>query len=775
MMEHSYPDLSEINDLDKNGETLLFNSLRNGDFDIFKYIIDLEMSNLTHVNNNGENILDVANKINSTDDFLDLINSINILSYNINKIPIYKKEYSHSYELERILFEDDIAMFKNEFSSYKESVFALACKYDSNKIAKFCIDKNFGLNASLDGTLTKGLSFAFFNENIYIVDMLMDILTKNEINTKDGNNKIPISYAISPVFNRTKIKILNLDDDIVDNSTDFKIFTTNDFTFVNGFEAASGSYGSIINVIDKESGKPMVIKKYKSRTSHPVLDQSTSVEISLLRWINKINPNMCVKIYGIYIEDGAVHLVQESLKYTLNEFIKIIMSLNDSEFSYYFRKIFFNLLVNINFINGLGIAHLDIKKANIMVDDNGRFKIIDFGLSEFLGISPNPLFVSNIVTTSFVNPSYRDYVNYKTLNVDVFSVGVTMMNTLYQRNNKVGINRGSDRFIYDNKRDMLVLPKVYTNRYNKVLKFDDFDTDFSFIQNPDLKDLFIRTLSLDADKRWFADDCLKHKYFTNNNYSPEVKNVQLTQMNKYTYYSEWNRELHYFDSIFENNKNLKFSQVDTFDIEGKENAVMTVSDWLLAIDRRQYSPVDVFVNAIPFYRHILQKEIENDDVIILCILCYYYFNLSGEHLPDHKMSIDDILRYVNNSHKHEDRERDRVRIIKLMKEMVLDLGNFNMVNVNSMVKHLVVLLQKKGLPKDEIFATEKYVNSRLKLWVIYNNKYNLTIWEIICGIYNTYEHVKFSIDSNNEHNEIVISVIPLKSKLSSVQNLIDNL
>jgi ankyrin repeat protein len=199
MVAYSYEDLSKINELDENDDTVLFHALRNGDIDNFKFIFELEMSNITHVNKNGETIKSIAMKTPLSNTILNLLETNKFLTSEEKDIPPFQTVYSNIYELEKILIEDDIDNFKNEFERYNDDVLELACKYNSTKIAKFCIEKDFEISSI-------ALSFAFFNDNIFIASTMLNKMDKNKLHELDDNNKTPLSYAISPCFNKIKIE-----------------------------------------------------------------------------------------------------------------------------------------------------------------------------------------------------------------------------------------------------------------------------------------------------------------------------------------------------------------------------------------------------------------------------------------------------------------------------------------------------------------------------------------------------------------------------------------
>ncbi|HRR10002.1 MAG TPA: serine/threonine-protein kinase [Rhodothermales bacterium] len=77
------------------------------------------------------------------------------------------------------------------------------------------------------------------------------------------------------------------------------------------------------------------------------------------------------------------------------------------------------------------VVHQDIKSNNMLVDENGQIKLIDFGISSFVGVTPH------IINTQYPSPLTPDYASPEqlfkqpiTLSSDVYSLGVMMYDLL---------------------------------------------------------------------------------------------------------------------------------------------------------------------------------------------------------------------------------------------------------------------------------------------------------------------------------------------------------
>ncbi|CAM9289963.1 unnamed protein product, partial [Ascophyllum nodosum] len=64
------------------------------------------------------------------------------------------------------------------------------------------------------------------------------------------------------------------------------------------------------------------------------------------------------------------------------ELFKVVTTASSRRLSEARAKIVFhNVLVGMSFVHGLGVCHRDMSLENILLDNNGRAKIIDFGMA----------------------------------------------------------------------------------------------------------------------------------------------------------------------------------------------------------------------------------------------------------------------------------------------------------------------------------------------------------------------------------------------------------
>ena len=80
-----------------------------------------------------------------------------------------------------------------------------------------------------------------------------------------------------------------------------------------------------------------------------------------------------------------------------------------------------NILLVINYLNTKNIAHRDLKPDNIMIDERGYLKLVDFGTSTFI----NNYTYTMIGTPHYMSPEVLNLKGYG-LSVDYWSIGIIM-------------------------------------------------------------------------------------------------------------------------------------------------------------------------------------------------------------------------------------------------------------------------------------------------------------------------------------------------------------
>ena len=146
----------------------------------------------------------------------------------------------------------------------------------------------------------------------------------------------------------------------------------------------SGSYGKVIEAIDKTTSKKVAIKKINDLFVDLIDTKRVLREITLLRFMK--NPFIVKLLEILYDKDeknfDSIYLIFECLPSDLKKLIKssIYLTIEDV------RKYIYHILCGLKYIHSCSVLHRDLKPGNILIDHDYQIKICDFGLARCVNI-----------------------------------------------------------------------------------------------------------------------------------------------------------------------------------------------------------------------------------------------------------------------------------------------------------------------------------------------------------------------------------------------------
>lgn len=370
-----------------------------------------------------------------------------------------------------------------------------------------------------------------------------------------------------------------------------KIYSFNDFVIDDFQSKESGTYGEIINVTF--GNEKMVLKKYINYNKYDLINQDIFAELLLLQKLNMYT-TYCEKLYGLCFDEGLIYLVLEKLEKNLLQYSKDERNNNFNTDQY--KNVFLQLCEALYNVHSLGILHNDFKCQNIMVDSNENIKLIDFGLSCFIGFGPIHDIVDKYLTTANImapnNPKSNRFskTSKKTYATDMYSLACTMIHFILKKYYTI-VLENNEILIENDDKSMSNISNFIKNKIGG----NGFD-------------LLTKLLNNDTRNRLSAKEALTHIYFKEQKAGASaekekekekdsISNTNSIKNNKSFDYIEYTSddynkkkyELQYLEEIHENYKN------DIINININKN---NVNSYLDLFYNEVIIGIDTFINGI---------------------------------------------------------------------------------------------------------------------------------------------------------------------------------
>ena len=284
------------------------------------------------------------------------INNI-IINTNNNKLikePIKNKPQCKSFDNNKTI-KNDLILQKEQKKSFKSEKVAIS-KKDKINIDNFQIKKK--------------------NDNIKKNNNIEEIIKINEIKPINDIKPINIDNISTKEKEKEKKRFSLLDEN---NKLTIKLKSKNvykkeDFEILNFL--GKGAYGTVLQVcfINDPKKKVYAIKKLDilSLISFNRLYQAY-LENEVL---SEIDCPYIVKVYGAFEADEKIHIIMDYMpKGDLAYFIKANYPLRQDLIKFYSAE----LVCFFEYMQKMRLIHRDLKPQNIMIDNNGHLKVIDFG------------------------------------------------------------------------------------------------------------------------------------------------------------------------------------------------------------------------------------------------------------------------------------------------------------------------------------------------------------------------------------------------------------
>ena len=318
------------------------------------------------------------------------------------------------------------------------------------------------------------------------------------------------------------------------------------------------------------------IKTLKKEGIPKVLYNCLIAEVKILSELD--HPNI-VKYYGTFEDAYYLHIVMEYLKGdNLNKIITLrdYNELDEQEMA----QIIHQLLKALLFIHNKNIVHRDIKPENIVFGkkrDYSTLKLIDFGLATT---------TRNTKRNSCGSPYYMapEIINgHFCKKTDIWSVGVIIYLMLTGKH-PFEITKDGKEDIFD-----IILSKDYD-----VTELDKSEC------SEEAKDIILKTLVKDPDKRLSTEECLNHPWIRKNitSRAGAITKKTMRILKRFSQKTPLQKELFFFIAKITREEEIKqlkeiFNQIDI-----KSEGMIRMSDIKAAFNSVSININDKDLNAI---------------------------------------------------------------------------------------------------------------------------------------------------------------------------------
>lgn len=184
-----------------------------------------------------------------------------------------------------------------------------------------------------------------------------------------------------------------------------------------------GSFGKVLLIKDVFIDELFVVKKYDP---DDILDENDKKRfyknfLDEIKILYKLNHKNIVRIFNYYPYENiyTAYIIMEYIQgKNIKEYFDNKNNLEN------LNSIFIQLIEAFAYIEEKGIIHRDIREKNILIDNNGIVKIIDFGLGKVFDIDKSEDTLNSIINRSNANTLPEEYFQKEyTIQTDIYYLG----------------------------------------------------------------------------------------------------------------------------------------------------------------------------------------------------------------------------------------------------------------------------------------------------------------------------------------------------------------
>lgn len=203
-------------------------------------------------------------------------------------------------------------------------------------------------------------------------------------------------------------------------------------------EMGEGAYGKVVLAQHREDPLYKIIikciDKERILVDTWVRDRRLGTipsEIQIMAFLNN-EPHVNIMRIIDYFEDPKYYYLETPIfgnppAIDLFDFIELKKDMTELECQFIFKQI----TLAIYHLHKNGIVHRDIKDENVIVDEHGIIKLIDFGSAGYTKLGPFDVFVGTI---DYASPEVLKGEKYEGKAQDIWALGILLYTLLYKEN-----------------------------------------------------------------------------------------------------------------------------------------------------------------------------------------------------------------------------------------------------------------------------------------------------------------------------------------------------
>eukprot|EP00754_Rhynchopus_humris_P019104 Rhum_TRINITY_DN14632_c26_g10::Rhum_TRINITY_DN14632_c26_g10_i1::g.106596::m.106596 len=245
----------------------------------------------------------------------------------------------------------------------------------------------------------------------------------------------------------------------------------------------AGTFSKVKECTDTENVKKYAVKIVdKSQLQKEHMEQQLKREIAIMKLLDHEN---VLKMTDVLQTSKNIYLILELLTGgDLFDKLDTARWFDEAEALKYFHQ----LVSGLYYLHSQGIAHRDLKPENLLLNNEGRLHIADFGFSRLL--SSTQLLRTVCGTPNYMAPEVLMEEGYDGKKADIWSCGVILYAML------------AGYLPFDHSNMTVLCAKIEKGVYRRSSKF-----------SPQAVSIIDQMLTVDPEKRITLDGILKHPFF----------------------------------------------------------------------------------------------------------------------------------------------------------------------------------------------------------------------------------------------------------------------